>query len=147
MRRLLYFAVLILLIIPGTLLYEALTSAQKVENSTNLTNEYEISLEHSAARAKEPIAVSFVEAASGQVEAGTLITITGEVDLILTKGPILEFSLSVNEEHGYGVYVVKDDSGFVLQEGDRVKIKGIYQGDYEHAPLPLVLASAIEVIP
>ncbi|TDL30852.1 hypothetical protein E2R51_16105 [Jeotgalibacillus sp. S-D1] len=146
MRRLLYFVVLILLIIPGTLLYEALTSAQKAEESSYLTKEYEISLENPIAQSKEPIAVSFVQAASGQVETGTLVTITGEVDLILTKGDKTEFGLSVNEEHGYGVYVIQDDSGFTPQEGDRVKVKGVYRGDYEHAPLPLVLASKIEVI-
>jgi len=148
MKKSLYFIMFILVTFSScAIVYEALSYAHKEQEDIVAVGEMQLSLDHAENQSKEDaIPVSYMEVTNDEVTEGSMIIVEGEVDLLLTVDEdYTQFSLSVYEEHGYGVYVIQDESGKEFKEGDTVRVYGNYEGDFQFAPIPIVYATDIEV--
>lgn len=123
---------------------ETKSKTEDVKAATNKEETNEPTQAELDAKLKEEATpLDFIAANGDEVAEGTRVTITGEVTIVMSEGVGGEFSVTTEDNDGFGVYTVKNLSMKEVVKGDTVTVYGIYDGR-DVLGIPSIAVTVIE---
>lgn len=93
---------------------------------------------------EESVPANFVELNIDNPKEGKKVTATGEVGVIYSDGVGGTFSLTTNEDNGFGMYTITNLSLTTVEEGQTVTIYGTTTAEKADDGTPQITATIIE---
>lgn len=91
----------------------------------------------------EAVQADFVELNNDNAEENKKVFSVGEVTHIAKEGMLGEFTLTTEEDDGYGMYTISNFTEVEVAEGDNVKVYGVTSGK-DDLGVPVINATIIE---